>query len=168
MSSLVGATMMASGSCSSLKELAATPSAISCCRIGSRNAAWGEKKCIYTLSTSKFTGQLLILISPFYQILFGHRPWDLCQQRWSGCHASAQGSASHNQTCWQCFSETGTILPHQRSEGKRLTLLTQQTIPHLQFKHTPTSKDSSYLYHKFCFTPHLWYICKSISSVYSS
>lgn len=44
MSSRVGATMTASGSLISLKEPAATPSAISCCSMGSRKAAWNGEE----------------------------------------------------------------------------------------------------------------------------
>lgn len=68
-----------------------------------------------------------MIASPFYQTLFGHRPWDPCQQKWLGCHASAQGSASYNQTCWYFFWDTHTIQPHQMSEKQVITLLSQYT-----------------------------------------
>lgn len=120
---------MTSGSWSSLKELAVTPSAISFCNIGSRNAAWkGE----HALNMSNKWSCKRMTDSPFYQILFGHRPWDLCQQKWLGCHASAQGSAWYNQTCWYFFLETHTIQPHQMSEKQVIKLLSQYTTSYIK------------------------------------
>ncbi len=148
MSSLVGATMTASGSCSSLKRLAATPSAISCCRIGSRNAAWRrEDKFKLCPQANLQVSCWFSHISPFYQIQSGHRPWDLCQQRWLGCRASAQGSASHNQTCWCFSSRTRTMLPLQKSEEKMFELLTRHHWWIIQeMTHAPASMESSHLF----------------------
>lgn len=83
-----------------------------------------QKKCSlegeHMLNMSKKQSCHRIIDSPFYQILFGHRPWDLCQQIWLGCHTSAQGLACYNQTCWYFSLKTRTIRPHQMSETQIL------------------------------------------------
>lgn len=70
--------------------------------------------------------------APFYQIRFGHRPWDLCQQKWWGYRASAQGWAWYNQTCWYLFWETRTTQPHRMSAKQGIKLLSQYTISYIR------------------------------------
>lgn len=84
-----------------------------------RHASKNTSKCY----PPKIISQWVMTLLPFYQIPSGHRPWDLCRQRWLECRVSARGSVSRSLTCWQLFWETHTVLPHQKSKTDREGLM---------------------------------------------